>query len=343
MTVRLGVIGCGGISEAQLGQVWARGLFEPIACADPIEERQALFREKFGFAKTVADYRDLLAMQDVEAVMVCTPTYLHAPVTIAAADAGKQIFCQKPMAMNTADCRRMIDACERAGVGLQIGFVRRFKEMWSVFREFLDSGRLGAPLLWRQISAGAGPGWGDGHFMDKDKGGGPLLDMCIHTYDMACLCFGQPVDVLSSTMDLNPAATATDTGTVVVRFENGNQLMLNWSWGLPDGVTGLSSCELLGPNGVLFVPQPMDAYAGRFKEGERPEAGEAFLAVLRNGDRQVIPASANALFADELEHFADWVANGGEPLATGADGLRATRIAELAITGGGAFQSTDPA
>ena len=341
MTVRLGVIGCGGISEAQLGQVWERGLFEPVACADPVEERRTLFTEKFGFARAFADYRDLLAMADVQAVMVCTPTYLHAPVTVAAAEAGKQIFCQKPMAMNTADCRRMIDACERAGVGLQIGFVRRFKAMWTVFREFLDSGLLGAPLLWRQISAGAGPAWGDGHFMNKDRGGGPLLDMCVHTYDMACLCFGEPVDVLSSTMDLNPAVTATDTGTVAVRFESGNQLLLNWSWGLPEGVNGLSSCEILGPKGVLFVPQPMDAYTGRFEDGERPETGDAFLAVLENGVRKVIPAPANALFADELEHFADWVANGGKPRVSGPDGFRAARIAELALTGGGAFQSTD--
>ena len=151
------------------------------------------------------------------------------------------------------------------------------------------------------------------------------------------------VSGLSPWMDLIPAVTATDTGTVVVRFENGSHLMLNWSWGLPDGVSGPSSCEVLGPNGVLFVPQPMDAYAGRFKEGERPETGDAFLAVLKNGEREVVPAPANALFADELEHFADWVANRGEPRVTGADGLRAARIAELALTGGGAFDLADRA
>jgi len=196
--IRLGVIGCGGIAEHQLNSIWDEGLFELVAGCDIRPERLDLFREKFGMQQGWSDYRKMLEEASMDAVMICTPTWLHAENVIAAAEAGLPIFCQKPMAMSSYDCYRMIRTCEKHGVQLQLGFVRRFDTDWGVLKDVIDSGVLGAPVLWRQIAGGPGPK--RPFFLDRFEGGGPMIDGMVHNYDFGYVCFGEPVEVKSMPM-----------------------------------------------------------------------------------------------------------------------------------------------
>ncbi len=331
--IKLGVIGCAGIATHQLNAVWKDNLFKLVAGADVRPGQLDLFREKFGMAHGYEDYRLLLREADVEAVMVCTPTYLHAEIVIAAAQAGKQIFCQKPMAMNSHDCYRMIKACRECGVRLQIGFVRRFDNDWGTMKGLIDSGVLGRPVLWRTVSGGPPPG--SPFFMDRFEGGGPLIDGMVHNYDFASACFGQPVEVKSMPMKIHHTTTALDTGTVLVRFEHKDALMGSWSWGLPAGVRSSGCAEILGPNGVLFFPRSYDPAKAEGKYD--PATQGAYLLELADGQSQVVPFKKKDMFREEMRHFADWVQNNTEPQVIGQDGLRATRIAELALNGGGLY------
>ncbi len=329
--VRLGVIGCGGIATHQLKSVWEDGLFDLVAGADIRPERLDFFRDAFGMKEGYADHRDLLRKADVEAVMVCTPTWLHAEHVIAAAEAGKQIFSQKPMAMNSYDCHKMIKACDRNGVKLQVGFVRRFDTDWGTVKDVVDSGVLGTPVLWRQVAGGPGPR--RPFFMDRFEGGGPMIDGMVHNYDFAALCFGEPIEVKSMPIRIHHATTALDTGTVLVRFETGNTIMCSWSWGLPEGVRTNACTEVLGPHGVLFFPGSYDP--AKAKDQFDPATEGAYLLVLDGGREKVVKFKKKNMFREELRHFADWVENGGDPLVGGEAGLRATRVAELALSGGG--------
>ena len=329
--VKLGVIGCGGLATHQLGSVWEDGLFELVAGADIRPEQLKLFSEKFGLQQGYGDHRDMLREAELDAVMVCTPTYLHAEHTIAAAEAGKQVFCQKPMAMNSYDCHKVMQVCAANGVKVQLGFVRRFDTDWGTLKRVVESGELGRPLLWRQIAGGPGPT--RPFFMNSMEGGGPMIDGMVHNYDFACHCFGAPLEVKSMATIIHHSTTALDTGTVCVRFEDGDLLMCSWSWGLPEGVRTNSATEVLGPNGMLFFPGSFDAGKVQGKVDAQTEG--AYLMVLAGGEEKVVPFKRGNMFREELRHFADWVTRGGDPLVSGDAGVRSTRIAELALSGGG--------
>lgn len=332
--IRLGVIGCGGIATHQLNSVWEDQLFKLVAGADIRSGQLDIFREKFGMEQGYEDYRQLLAAGGLDAVMVCTPTYLHAEMVMAAAAARLPIFCQKPMAMTSYDCYRMLQAAETYGVGLQIGFVRRFDTDWGTLKKVVDGGELGRPLVWRQTAGGACPE--RPFFMERMEGGGPMIDGMVHNYDYACHCFGAPRWVKSNPCRIRSDITAWDTGTVLVEFESGDQTVVSWTWGLPAGVRANSATEVIGPNGMLFFP---GSYDGARVEGkiDRDTQG-AFLMVLEDGREEVFAYDRTGnMFREEMLHFADWVEDGGTPLVQGDAGLRATRIAELALSGGGLF------
>jgi predicted dehydrogenase len=331
--VKLGVMGCAGIATHQLNSVWEDGLFELVTGADLRQEQLDVFKDKFGMKEGYLDYREMLAKADIEAVMVCTPTFVHAENVIAAAEAGKQIFCQKPMALTSVDCHRMINACSESGVGLQLGFVRRFDNDWGTLKRVIDDGTLGTPVVWRQIAGGPPPR--SSFYMERFEGGGPMIDGMVHNYDFACHCFGEPVEVKSMPVKIHHASTALDTGTVLVRFERGDAISVSWSWGLPDGVRAISGTEVLGPNGVLVFP---GSYDRSEVEGQiDSETQGAYLLKLAGDKTEVVTFEKKDMFRDEMRHFADWVASGKQPSVTGGDGLRATRIAELALSGGGTY------
>ncbi len=332
--VKLGVFGCAGISTHQLNSVWDDNRFQVVAGADVRPAQLDHFRQRFDMQHGYADYRVLLDEADIEAVMICTPTFLHPEMAIAAAEAGKHIFCQKPMAMNSYDCYRMIQTCRRNDVGLQIGFVRRFDNDWGTVKGVVESGRLGSPVVWRQISGGSPPG--SPFFMDRFQGGGPMIDGMVHNYDFAVHCFGEPVEVKSMPVKIHHTSTAWDTGTVLVRFERGDAIMCSWTWGLPAGVRPRGGTDVIGPNGALSFPGNYDPAKaeGRFDPGTQG----AYLLSLADGEEEVITFEKKNMFRDEMLHFADWVQSGSDPLVTGEDGLCATRIAELALSGGGLYQ-----
>ena len=332
--VKLGVFGCAGIATHQLSSVWDDNCFQVVAGADVRPAQLDHFRERFDMRQGYADYRVLLDEADVEAVMICTPTFLHPEMAIASAEAGRDIFCQKPMAMNSYDCYRMIQACRRNNVKLQIGFVRRFDNDWGTVKKVVESGRLGSPVLWRQISGGPPPG--SPFFMDRYQGGGPMIDGMVHNYDFAVHCFGEPVEVKSMPMKIHHTSTAWDTGTVLVRFERGDAIMCSWSWGLPSGVRPGGGTDIIGPNGVLMFPGNYDPNKVEGKYDADTQG--AYLLSLADGEEEVIPFDKKNMFRDEMLHFAECVQSGTDPLVTGEDGLRATRIAELALNGGGLYQ-----
>ena len=186
--VRVGFIGCGGIANGKHfpGMAQQEGV-DMCAFCDLILERAEKAAKEYGTpdAKVYTDYKELLADPTIDAVHVLTPNIAHCEITIAALEAGKHVLCEKPMAATEADAKKMLEARDRTGKMLTIGYQYRHFAENQVAKKVVDDGWLGdiyyaeATYLRRR----GVPTWGV--FTDKSKqGGGPLIDIGTHALDL---------------------------------------------------------------------------------------------------------------------------------------------------------------
>ncbi|MGQ9731800.1 MAG: Gfo/Idh/MocA family protein [Candidatus Zipacnadales bacterium] len=316
----IGFIGCGGIHHAHAAHlVNHEEAF--IACAMDVSEAAAKAHcEKYATPHWTTDMNELLARDDVDAVVVCTPTGFHKHAVLAAAAAGKHILCEKPMAMTVADCEAMDEACQQAGVILQIAFVRHFCNEWLMLRDLILAGRIGRPIVWRSFSGGSGAPtpW----FFDRKIGGGPFIDGAVHNYDFARFIFGEAANVVTDLRRLKTNTTAWDTGTVIVNFYSGDQQIICWSWGLPGfgyKVKADSAHDVLGPLGSITFP-----------------GGNCLQLNLEDGEHLVEfePDTSSDWFGKQMAHFLRCCRLGQQPVTGAREGLEATRIAQAALSAG---------
>lgn len=317
----IGFIGCGGIHHLHAAHLVNNDRAYIAAAMDVSEEAVKAHCDKYGTKYGTTQRAELLARDDVDAVVICTPTGFHKEAVLEAAAAGKHIFCEKPMAMTVADCEAMDQACQEAGVVLQIGFVRHFCNEWLKLREIIQAGMIGRPVVWRSMSGGSGAPtpW----FFDQKIGGGPFMDGAVHSYDFARFIFGEATNVVTDIRRLKTGTTAWDTGTVIVNFESGDQQILAWSWGLPGfgyGVPADEAHDVLGPLGSIMFP-----------------GGHQLRVNLEDGEHRVEfePDTASDWFGKQMAHFLDCCTTGQSPVTGAKEGLEATRIAEAALSGGG--------
>jgi len=188
MAVKIGFIGCGGIAFGKHfpGMKQEEGV-ELVAFCDIVKERAEKGAKEFGTpdAKVYTDYKELLADKSIDAVHVLTPNVAHAEITIASLEAGKHVLCEKPMAATTADAKAMLDARDRTGKLLTIGYQYRHFHENAIAKKVIDDGWLG-DIYYAEASyirRRGVPTWGV--FMDKEKqGGGPLIDIGTHALDL---------------------------------------------------------------------------------------------------------------------------------------------------------------
>ena len=193
-TLGVGIIGGGGIARgAHQPGFAAQPNVDIVAVADPVDGRAGDFARDYDIPHAYTDYRDLLKRDDVDVVAVATPPFAHAEATIAALEAGKHVFCEKPMAMNVAEAQAMADAAERAGRILAIDFQTRFSRDARRAHELVAGGHLGAPHFARatMLRQAGVPTWGT--FTSKAaNGGGALIDIGVHALDRALYVLGHP-------------------------------------------------------------------------------------------------------------------------------------------------------
>ncbi|HEY6403168.1 MAG TPA: Gfo/Idh/MocA family oxidoreductase, partial [Blastocatellia bacterium] len=151
--LRWGLIGCGDISRKRVAPA-LRGVpeCELIAVSRARAGLAEAFANEFGAKRWYGDWRELIADDEIDAVYIATPVYLHAEQTVAAAEAGKSVLCEKPMAMNPDECKQMIAACEVEGVALGVAYYRRFYPAIRRVKEIVASGEIGKPVI-AQINA----------------------------------------------------------------------------------------------------------------------------------------------------------------------------------------------
>jgi inositol 2-dehydrogenase len=189
-TIGIGVIGLG-----RMGRVYGAYVASQIegarlaAVSDSRPEAAAAFADT---AHTYTDYHDLLADPAVQGVIIATPTSTHREVVIAAAEAGKAVFCEKPTALTLAATDEMIAAVEKAGVMFQVGFMRRFDKHYAAAYRQVAEGKIGTPIVVRSI--GRDPFRTSLEFADPAVSGGLIVDMAIHDFDIVRWMMGADIE-----------------------------------------------------------------------------------------------------------------------------------------------------
>ncbi len=264
----IGIIGSGGIARnAHMPGYRACEEVRILACADIHEETARRAAAEFDVPRVVTDYHELLAMDDIGAVSICTPNYLHMQPTIDALEAGKHVLVEKPLAMNATEGAAMVEAARRTGKKLQVGFMTRFQSPAQALKRFVAAGEMGRIYFARaQAMRRRGiPGWGV--FTQKDlQGGGPLIDIGVHILDLTLWLMGHPKPLFCSGQtyaEFGPREgvlglmgqwdpkifTVEDFAVGFVRFENGATLVLESSFCANQEQRDHFNTELFGTEG----------------------------------------------------------------------------------------------
>jgi myo-inositol 2-dehydrogenase/D-chiro-inositol 1-dehydrogenase len=220
--VKIAVIGTG-----RMGSVHSRNIARLIPEADLVavcdirlEVAQAV-ADELGIQRVVKDYHDLLSDQEIEAILIASSTDTHAFIMKDVAEAGKHIFCEKPLALELDKIDEALKAVAKAGVKLQVGFNRRFDKSFQRVREIVSSGEIGRPCILRITNRD--PDFPAMEFLKVS--GGIFLDLAIHDFDMVRFQLGEVVEVYAAGgVLIEPKLKEfgdVDTDVVILKFANG--------------------------------------------------------------------------------------------------------------------------
>ncbi|MFW0792256.1 Gfo/Idh/MocA family oxidoreductase [Gordonia sp. CPCC 205515] len=320
--IRVATIGAGRIGSNHTALI-ARHVPGAVvaAVADPVDGAAARLAETVGAGFATTDIDDVLGSPDVDAVLITAPARSHSELVCRAAQAGKHVFCEKPMAVTLDEADRAIAAADAAGVVLQVGFNRRFAPGFAAARRAVDDGRVGTPQLLRSLTRDPGPWQADPARVPQWT---IFLETLIHDFDT--LCFLNPgarpvrVHAFADALVRPDAKTSghLDTAVVTITFDNGAIATAEANFSALYGydVRG----EVFGSNGM--------ATAGDGRTTDMTFYGAAGVEIDTARADTVLLHSA---YVGELTAFVDAVRTGGAAVVGGADARTALQIALAAI------------
>ena len=311
---RWGILGTGGITvRVAPGFQDARHKIAIVGSRDP--ERGRAHASNIG-AERSGSYDDVLAADDIDAVYISLPNSLHLPWTIRAAEAGKHVLCEKPMATTPADCRTMTEACEKHGVRLAEAFMYRHHPRWAVVRRIIEIGEIGRLLTVKARFGYLQDRAGDVR-LSPELEGGSIQDVGCYAVNVVRWFLGEPDQVLGAAIDRRGIGVDTHAGAVL-RYANGTIGIVECSF---DGPMG-QSVEFLGEKGRIEVPFAF-----------LPRGDEPVIVTTSDGERSEIVPLANQ-FGRQFLAFEAFVRQ-GEPMLTTPQDAEATQVVIAAWRAGG--------
>jgi UDP-N-acetylglucosamine 3-dehydrogenase len=321
--LRVALIGCGNIGAGGHLPAYAHiPEAELVAVCDAVEELAHAAAERSG-AAAYTDYRQLLEREDIRMMDICVPTYLHAEVAVAAAEAGKHVLCEKPMAHTLEAADVMIEAAQAKGVKLMIGQVRRFDHRYASIKAQLDAGKVGRPVFIRRAERQFLPFPPDAWQWDPERGGGVILDISVHATDLFRWLLGQEaVEVYAVARSVREAAReagAYDHAMITCKFDGGGVGFAETSWAYPQGFGGTlyAQLDVVGTVGkVQYADKdtnPMLTYTTE-KGHELPRYFKFM-------------STTEYAFEEEIRHFARCVLDDREPAVGPQDARAALEMA----------------
>ncbi len=325
MTVRWGLVGASTIAREWVINAIRGAGGDVVNVMSSNAERGAAFAKENGIGRSTDNLTSLLSDSDVDAVYISTTNELHRDQAIAAANAGKHVLCEKPLAMSVEDAKAMMAAADQAGVVLATNHHLRNASTHAAMREAIASGQIGRPLAARVFHAVYLPPHLQGWRLERpDAGGGVILDITVHDTDtLRFILASNPVEVTAFAQEGGMGKAGIEDGVMgVMRFENGVIAQFHDAFTAKYAETGL---EIHGTEGSLIARNVMT---------QRPVG----TVTLKNASgERVLPTTDKNLYQTALEAFHRAVAGNGQPAATAEDGIwsLATGLAvvESAATG----------
>lgn len=330
--VRVGLIGAGSITQAaHIPSLKALGV-PIVAVADAVEERAKQIAEQHGIPHAYGDYRKLLKREDVDAVVVSTPTSTHYPIVTAALKAGKHVLCEKPPAMNEREAEKMAELADQQKLVLMYALQNRYRNDTRALKRLVEQGELGEVYYGRALyirRRGAPGGW----FSRKElSGGGPLLDIGVHVIDLTWWLMGKPKPVSAAGFTFQkigarglrldrgwqPADVrekreqeavydVEDYAGGFIRFENGAVLIFEVSWQI--NAKEQWGVAISGTKGGASLP-PLELYTEILGE----QANVTLRIDEGNG------------YLEEMREFLNCITEGRRPVTDAWDGVTVMKM-----------------
>lgn len=318
--VHVGIIGSQFIASIHADSLRRCADADLFAVVSPTPGNAASFAARFGTPHHLTDYREMIAMPEIDLVVIAAPNDLHCQMTLDCIAAGKHVVIEKPLCLNLAEADRMIAAGKAAGLELMYAEELCFAPKYVRLKQLLDSGALGTPTLVKQSEKHDGPH--AAHFWDVERsGGGVTMDMGCHAIEFFRWMLGRPkiqsVYAQMSTQVHGAKTRGEDNALLIVEFENGVIGLAEESWtklgGMDDraevhGSKGVAYADLLHGNSIETYSAVGYDYA---VEKSGSTTGWSFT---------IYEEAWNYGFPQEMAHFVDCVKHGRPPLVTAEDG-----------------------
>ena len=332
--VRLALIGTGAWSGA-VGKAMVRSRkVKLVTCFDPVHEKAKAFSVKFG-CEQEDSYEKVLERNDVDGVHIISPNAVHADQTLLAARQGKHVFVEKPIANTMADGRRMIEACQKAGVVLMVGHHMRRLAGFRKLKELVDDGAIGDPI---QVDANFSQNLGFAltpesfRWRGDDSGcpAGSLMTLGIHHADLFNYLFGSIRSVFSYFNKLYVKAPVEDVTATVLQFESGVLGYLGSNYASPKALWMYiygTKANLLCT--VTLQELPFEQYLLRWQAIDQ----DTRVQIVKKGETgfQDVPIGEGNPILEEIDEFAECIRTGKRPETDGEGALASLALIRAAI------------
>lgn len=308
--VKAGVIGLGWAGREHLKRYMASPKAEVVGVADVLPEAADKVAGIYG-VKAYYDAKELLEVDGLDVVSICTPNVFHAPLAIKAAMFGVSVLTEKPMCTTSAEGKRMVEAHDEAGTKLMVAVCRRFESGSTYLKKLVDSGYLGKINYGRchWLRHNGNPGrW----FKEKNlSGGGPMLDIGVHLLDLTWWFMGSPNPTycLGRAFGSDGENAVEDLAVGAITFETGQIIHVGASW-VAGWKSEIASIVVGDEGGASRYPLEIYKDIGGTPTSMTPE--------IRDVDS----------FQAEIDHFIDCVINDRTPIPNGVEGWNVTKMLE---------------
>jgi predicted dehydrogenase len=318
MTLRIAFTGTGYISKVHAAAAKTAGA-ELAAVVNHKPESMAAFAKEFSIPRQYTNINDMLKDGGVDAVVISTPNYLHAPETIAALSAGVHVMVEKPMAMNAAEAEAMVKASQKSGALLMVAHCWRFDPEVLWLKDQVSAGKLG-PII-RTKGYGVHVKWGPGGWFTQKQfaGGGAMADVGIHALDTARFLLGdpKPVSVYARIGTYYNNFDVDDTGVIIVNWDSGATSYIESGWWQPHADGPEAATQLYGRSGF----------------------GQLFPTGLRLPNDEIVnpgfahprePHCPQSLYDSQIAYFIKCIREGRAPTPGGMEGWLNMKVVDAA-------------
>ena len=321
--IGMGLVGAGFLADKFASCYKQDPRVELVAVASKTKKHAERFAKKYGMKSWYTDYEEMFKRDDIDAVNVCVPNFLHSPVTISAAEHGKHVLCTKPLAISMGQADRMVRACRRTGVKLMYGENWLYTPAAERIRKILGEGALGRLLA---IEAREQHSGSHSPYATRKEycGGGVLIHMAVHPIGFIMHMMGRPVRrVYAETGNLMHDFEVEDYAVLLMRFEDGGSGIAQANYITRGGMQ--DRIEIYGSEGMAFINlthmNPIRIYS---------DAGYSYVvekaSMSRGWTSPVIDENYQYGFCNMLRHFVTCILEDKEPLSTGEFGREVLKV-----------------